>query len=80
MYFGLREVDQDTIMMVIDTEGLSSINSDNDSEESRLIFDNLMATMTFLISDQVILNTKGELNNSLANILGVASFAINELK
>ena len=71
LYFTIikRPADKKRIV-VIDTEGLLSIVARNQT------FDNQITTMTFAISNLVIINNKGEITSTLQNLLGVCVYAL----
>ena len=74
LYFTIIKRPDNKRIVVIDTEGLLSIVARDHA------FDNQITTMTFAISNLVIINNKGEITSTFQNLLGVCVYALKCLK
>ena len=73
VYFTICETEKE-VLIVIDTEGLMSVCARDN------VFDIQIAAFAFLISDLVIINSKGEINDPLRQLLGVCTYVLENLK
>ena len=68
---------QDKKIVILDSEGLMSIesSSSSSSESSSNTFDNQLATMAVLSSHLILVNHKGEISTNLERLLGITFYA-----
>ena len=76
MYMNVVECENGQRLVVLDTEGLMSVEANSDaSSPQNSTFDNQMATMAVLSSHLIIINHKGEISSNLARLLGITFYA-----
>ena len=72
VYFTISQTEKQ-VFVVVDTEGLMSVCARD------RVFDIQIASFTFLVSDLIIINNKGQINTPIRELLGVCTYALQEL-
>ena len=67
-------------MLILDTEGLSSLERENSRNDNLILFDRTLALFCLAVSNIVIINIVGDINTDLKNLLEVCAYSLNRLK
>ena len=78
LYASFLRLDDGRLMVVLDTEGLLSIESN--PGESGDVFDGQMTLLAMACSQLVLINHKGEVSRQLQDLLEVCMFALKHLR
>ena len=75
-----KPINKSKFLLVLDTEGIDAAERQNISSSSSIHFDRTLILFCLSVSNIVIINLPGELNNEMQEILKICAFSLNHLK